>query len=122
MSQIGRRVLLVEDEPLVRRSTAALLADDGFEVAEAGGYDDALALLGAEPETGIVVTDVNLDGSPDGLALARTVAERWPHMRIVIVSGCVRPAGDAYPERAVFFTKPYPPSALLTLVKDNSVW
>jgi DNA-binding NtrC family response regulator len=118
----NRRVLLVEDEPLVLRSTAALFADDGFEVAEASGYEDALRCLADAPDTGLVVTDVHLEDGPDGLALANAVAERWPHMRIVIVSGCVRPEGGAYPDRAIFFTKPYAPGALLTLVKDPSVW
>jgi DNA-binding NtrC family response regulator len=115
-------VLLVEDEPLVLRSTAALFVDDGFEVAEANGYQEALRLLADEPGTAVLVTDVHLDGQPDGLALARAVAERWPHIRIVIVSGCVRPAGEDYPERAIFFTKPYAPAALLTIVKDSSSW
>jgi CheY-like chemotaxis protein len=87
-----RRVLLVEDEPLVLRTTAALFADDGFEVAEANCYQEALRRLADRPETGVLVTDIHLDGRPDGLALARAVAERWPHIRIVIVSGCVRPA------------------------------
>lgn len=119
----GPRVLLVEDEPLVLRSTAALFADDGFEVAEASGYEEALSRLADDPGTAILVTDINLDGGgPDGLALARAVAERWPDMRIVIVSGCVRPAGGDYPERAIFFTKPYAPAALLAIVKDASSW
>jgi len=117
-----QRVLLVEDEPLVLRSTAELFADDGFEVAEANGYQEALVRLADQPETAILVTDINLDGGPDGLDLAKTVAERWPHIRIVIVSGCVRPEGRDYPSQAIFFTKPYAPSALLTIVKDPSSW
>jgi len=117
-----QRVLLVEDEPLVLRSTAELFADDGFEVAEANGYQEALVRLSDRPETAVMVTDINLPGGPDGLDLAKTVAERWPHIRIVIVSGCVRPDGRDYPSQAIFFTKPYAPAALLTIVKDSSSW
>jgi DNA-binding NtrC family response regulator len=116
------KVLLVEDEPLVLRNTAELFVEDGFEVAEASGYEDALAQLRDSPQTSVLVTDISLDGGPDGLALARAVAEEWPHIRIVIVSGCQRPAGEDYPERAIFFTKPYAPGALLTIVKDGSSW
>ena len=122
MAVAAQRVLLVEDEPLVLRTTADLFAEDGFEVAEACGYEDALHRLASDPETGILVTDINLAGGPDGLALANAVAQRWPHIRIVIVSGCMRPDGGQYPERAIFFTKPYPPRALLTIVKDELSW
>ncbi|HEY0413690.1 MAG TPA: response regulator [Allosphingosinicella sp.] len=122
MEAAAPKVLLVEDEPLVLRTTAALFEDDGFEVAEARGYDDALERLAGAPETDVLVTDINLAGRADGLALANAVAERWPHIRIVIVSGCVRPAGAQYPERAIFFTKPYAPRALLTIVRDPSSW
>jgi CheY-like chemotaxis protein len=115
-------VLLVEDEPLVLRSTAALFVDDGYEVAEASNYQQALRRLADAPQTAVLVTDIHLAGGPDGLALARAVAERWPHIRIVIVSGCVRPAGEECPERAIFFTKPYAPGALLTIVKDPANW
>jgi CheY-like chemotaxis protein len=122
MSGDLRQVLLVEDEPLVMRCTADVLEGDGYRVIEASGYDEALARIEAAPDTDILVTDINLDGSRDGIELARSVAERWPHMRIVIVSGSVRPKGDQYPEKAIFFTKPYPPNALLTLVNDSANW
>jgi CheY-like chemotaxis protein len=115
-----RRILLVDDEPLVLHTTAELLADDGYDVLEASSYDDALALIEASPDTSVLVTDINLSGRPDGIALARSVAERWP--RILIVSGAVRPAGGEYPASAIFFTKPYAPGALLTLVKDCADW
>jgi CheY-like chemotaxis protein len=117
-----KRVLLVDDEPLVLRTTAELLLDGGYDVLEASAYDDALALIEKSPDTSVLVTDINLSGRPDGIALARFVAERWPHIRIVIVSGAVRPSGGDYPETAIFFTKPYAPGALLTLVKDCADW
>jgi CheY-like chemotaxis protein len=117
-----RQVLLVEDEPLVLRCTADLLEGDGYNVLEASDFDEALARIEAAPETDILVTDIKLAGTRDGIELARQVAERWPHIRIVIVSGSVRPAGGEYPEKAIFFTKPYPPSALLTLVNDSAYW
>jgi two-component system, response regulator PdtaR len=117
-----KRVLLVDDEPLVLRTTAELLTEGGYDVLEASAYDDALALIEASPDTSVMVTDINLSGRPDGIALARSVAERWPHIRILIVSGAVRPAGGDYPESAIFFTKPYAPGALLTLVKDCADW
>jgi CheY-like chemotaxis protein len=122
MGEAARGVLVVDDEPLVLRSTAALLADDGYAVAVAHGFDEALGRLEAAPDIDVLVTDISFSGGPDGIALARAVAERWPHIRIVIVSGDVRPAGCEYPESALFFTKPYAPGALLAMVSERAEW
>ena len=112
------RILLVEDDPLVLRTTADLLVDDGYEVTEATGCEEAIAFLEAEPETQVLVTDINLTCEGEGVSLAKLVAERWPHIRIVLVSGASRPAAGEYPERAIFFTKPYAPGALLHVVSS----
>jgi DNA-binding NtrC family response regulator len=112
------KILLVEDEPLILHSTAELLRDDGYEVSECSGCDEALARLEAEPETEVLVTDLNVACPGDGISLAKLVADRWPHIRIVLVSGAMRPEAGDYPERAIFFTKPYAPGALLTVVKS----
>ena len=122
MGEAARTVLIVDDEPLVLHTTAELLAEEGYGVVLAGGYDEALARLEAEPDTAVLVTDISFSSGPDGIALARAVAERWPHIRIVIVSGEVRPSGCDYPENALFFTKPYAPGALLTMVREGAEW
>jgi DNA-binding NtrC family response regulator len=116
------KIMLVEDEPLVLRSTADLLIEDGYEVAECSGCEEALARIEAEPDTAVLVTDLNVRCPGDGVSLARVVAERWPHIRLVLVSGALRPERQDYPERAIFFTKPYAPGALLAIVKDTSDW
>jgi DNA-binding NtrC family response regulator len=114
----AKTVLLVEDEPLVMQSTSDLLEHDGYRVVGATNYDEAVAALEAEPETAVLVTDISIGGQGDGVQLARLAAERFPHVRTLIVSGAVRPSGDAYPKDAIFFTKPYAPGALLTIVRD----
>jgi len=114
----AKTILVVDDEPLVMRSTSDLLEHDGYRVLGASSYDEALAALEAEPETAMLVTDISLGSQGDGVQLANLVAERFPHVRTLIVSGAVRPSGDAYPKEAIFFTKPYAPGALLTIVKD----
>ena len=114
----AKTVLVVEDEPLVMRNTADLLEHDGYRVIPACNDQEAVAALEAEPDTAVLVTDISIGGEGDGVQLARLAAERFPHVRIVLVSGAVRPPGDAYPKDAVFFTKPYAPGALLTIVRD----
>ncbi len=114
----AKTVLLVEDEPLVLQSTSDLLEHEGYRVVGATNYREAVAALEAEPDTAVMVTDISIGSEGDGVELARMVADRFPHVRTVIVSGAVRPSGDAYPKDAIFFTKPYAPGALLTIVRD----
>ena len=114
----AKTVLLVEDEPLVMRATSDLLEHEGYRVVGASNYREAVAALESEPDTAVMVTDISIGGGGDGVELARIAAERFPHVRTVIVSGAVRPSGDAYPKEAIFFTKPYAPGALLTIVRD----
>ena len=120
MQQAGRRVLLVEDDPLILRNTADVLEGGGYEVVQACCFEEGMSGLDAEPA--LLVTDIDLKGHPAGLELARSAAERLPDIRIVLVSGHVRPAVHQYPEKAVFFTKPYPPDALLTILADSAYW
>ena len=111
-------ILLVEDDPLVLDATAELLVEGGCSVRRATSADEALAALEEGPVPETVVTDIALASGRTGLDLARTVAERWPRVRLLIVSGSERPAKGEYPESAVFFTKPYPGRALLEMVRS----
>ena len=115
-SSVVRTIVLVEDEPLVLQATSDLLEDGGYCVVSACNYDEAVRRIETCPDAVALVTDIGLGGGEDGLALSRLVAERWPHMHTVIVSGQERPRGDEYPREAIFFTKPYAPGALLTII------
>ncbi len=119
MSVSARTVLLVEDEPLVLRSTADLLAYEGYRVLEACSYEEALSCLDECPDVAAMVTDIGIAGEQDGIALTRAVRQRCPHVRIVLVSGRTRPRSDQYPPDAIFFTKPYAPSALMTIIRQS---
>jgi CheY-like chemotaxis protein len=115
----ARTVLLVEDEPLILRNTAELLSGEGYKVLEASSFDEALAHIETCPDVAAMVSDIGINGEGDGIALARAVADRCPHVRIVLVSGQTRPRDDQYPVDAIFFTKPYAPAALLTIVRQS---
>jgi two-component system, response regulator PdtaR len=115
MSNPSLDVLLVEDEPLVLANTADLLTDAGYRVERANSCEQAMAALEAGFHPSVVVTDINLSTDGDGIALAKCVAELWPDIRIILVSGAHRPAREEYPEQALFFTKPYAPGALIAM-------
>jgi CheY-like chemotaxis protein len=80
-------VLVVEDETLVRLFASDFLDEAGFKVFEAVNADEALAVLQARPDVQAIVTDIEMPGAMNGIALAKAVRERWPGVRIVIISG-----------------------------------
>ena len=112
-------MLLVEDDPSLLEFLAELLAGDGLRVACARTAVEALALLETGPAPAMLVTDIHLAGTLSGLDLARSVAEGWPAVRLLIMSGASRPAHDQYPARALFVTKPFAPGALIAVVRGS---
>ena len=106
-------ILLVEDEALVRMLGADVLADGGFDVVEASNADEALSILESRSDFRALFTDIDMPGSMNGLELAHVVFERWPDMKILVVSGKVRPVEDELPPGGCFVDKPYRPADLL---------
>ncbi len=113
-----RSVLLVEDEALIRMTLAVEFEDNGFEVHEAGGADEAVSLLGAGLEVAAVITDVRMPGRLDGIGLANWLTEHRPGLPVVIVSGYVAPSEIAGLNATVAAvrSKPYKPLDIVALV------
>jgi CheY-like chemotaxis protein len=78
--------LLVDDEELVRFSTADMLMDLGYEVIEASSAEEALRLLDAGLITSLLVTDHLMPGM-SGAELARHATSRRPGLPVLVVSG-----------------------------------
>ena len=111
-------VLIVEDEPLIRMGTVYLIEDAGFEVYEAGSADAAIALLELHKEIRLIVTDVDMPGSMDGLKLAHYVRGRWPPVKIIVTSGHVKVTVESLPAGALFMRKPYDPAEITHKVRE----
>ena len=103
----GHIVLVLDDEPLARMTLADMLYDAGFWTVEAENADQALYLLESRDDIRIVFLDVVMRQGIDGLALAKLIRRRWPHINIVIASGKMYAPEESLPEDAVFFQKPY---------------
>lgn len=101
------RVLVVEDEPIVRMDIVDYLEDAGFEVVEAANAAEALAALERHDDIRLVFTDVDMPGTMDGLMLAAVVSDRWPPVRIIVTSGHRTVEITDIPDGSVFFSKPY---------------
>ena len=109
-------VLLVEDELLIRIMLADELRAHGFNVVEAQDAEEALAFLQSQVPIGLVVADVQLPGSMNGMALARLIRETDPKLKVVIASGNISSApGDDIAD--AFFRKPYAPDAVVNCIE-----
>lgn len=113
-----RSVLLVEDEALIREMLAFEFEDEGFEVHQAGGADEAVGLFEEGLKVGAVVTDVRMPGRMDGLGLATWLAQHRPFLTVVITSGYAAPADVAHLKASVaaIMPKPYKPSDVVAFV------
>ena len=92
---LGRplKVLLIDDEELVRTATAEMIRDLGHEVVEASGGAEGLALLANGLEANVVVSDYLMPGM-DGGEVARRVAASKPDVRVLLITGYTGPAED----------------------------
>ena len=80
------RVLVVDDDPLVVASTAAMLEDVGHVVTEALSGARALDMLKLGTEVDVVLTDHAMPGMT-GVELAGQVRELWPDLPVILASG-----------------------------------
>lgn len=80
------KILLVEDEPIVREALASFLEDAGFDVTATCSGDEAVILL-TEDEFTVLLTDISMPGQIDGVGLAEHAREIHPGLPIVFVSG-----------------------------------
>ena len=88
------RALLVDDEELVRLSTADMLSDLGYKVTEAQSAEEALRLIADGLAPDLIVTDHLMPGM-NGLELARQIRTQQPELPILIVSGYADAEGIA---------------------------
>ena len=98
--------LVVDDEPVLRMDAADMVAEEGFEVIEARTVDAAYEFLTQYPSLKLLLTDAETPGSMSGFDLAWQVAERWPHVCVVVASETPRPEDSDLPPTAIFVSKP----------------
>ncbi len=79
-------VLVAEDEFLIRLDVAEELRRVGWKVIEVTNADDAIELLRSPVIVDLVLTDVNMPGSSNGLDLARFVVRERPSVKIAVMS------------------------------------
>lgn len=112
------RILVVEDEFLIRLTLVEALTDEGFDVVEAETGDEALPVLEADGSIGILLTDIQLPGSLDGNALAARARVRRPNLPVLFMTGRPDPTREANGSpRDYYISKPYTLSEICAAVR-----
>jgi two-component sensor histidine kinase/DNA-binding NarL/FixJ family response regulator len=107
-------VLVVEDEMILRMRAVDIVEDAGFCPVEAVNADEAISILESRSDISLLFTDIQMPGSIDGLKLAHAVHERWPSIKIILVSGQMKPSDAERPENSRFFGKPLGVEQMIT--------
>jgi CheY-like chemotaxis protein len=105
-SPVPAVVLIVEDEMLLRMRVVDMVEDAGYTSVEAVDADQAVAILESRSDIALLLTDIQMPGSMDGLGLAHSVHDRWPPIKIILVSGQLKLANIDIPAGSRFFGKP----------------
>ena len=110
-------ILVVEDELLIRFMLSDGLRDEGYHVIEACNADEALTILKTTVPD-LMISDVRMPGSLDGLELLRAVRETLTGLPVIITSGHLDPATAIGDGATQFVSKPYVMEALVDTVRS----
>jgi two-component sensor histidine kinase/DNA-binding NarL/FixJ family response regulator len=111
-------VLIVEDEMILRMRAVDIVEDAGFNPVEAVNADQAISILESRSDISLLLTDIQMPGSIDGLKLAHAVHDRWPSIKIILVSGQVKPSDAERPANSRFFGKPLGVDQMIAELQD----
>jgi CheY-like chemotaxis protein len=87
-------VLVVDDDPVSRQLLRALVRHAGQRPLEAANPTEALAILHGSDRIGLVLSDVRMPTSADGISFIRTVRRRWPELPLAAVTGHAEDLAD----------------------------
>lgn len=112
------RVLVVEDDEILRWLMTEAVTHLGHDVVESANADEALLKLDVDHPFALVITDVRMPGHMNGIGLAEAIWASHPELPVIIVSGnTVLPAGFL-PANARFITKPCTLDALCRTMSE----
>lgn len=118
VSAAPRKVLVAEDDVLVRMMIAEELRQRAYAVIEAASADEALLIVSSGEAVDLVLTDIKMPGSMDGLGLAKALRRQWPRVKIVIVSGEQARSLSGSVTADALFGKPYEIEHILACIDD----
>jgi signal transduction histidine kinase len=114
----GEIVLVVEDNPALRRVVVLQLTTLGYRIREVENAAAALAILESNEPIDLLFADVVMPGKLDGYDLVRIVRERWPRIKVVLTSGFPGSHSDRDAPGVPLLTKPYRRDDLARVLRD----
>ena len=115
-----QRILFAEDDVDVGYFVTEMLRAEGFDVTKVESGDDGATTFDSQ-SFHLLLTDVRMPGTKDGLDLAEHVLERNPNLPIVIVSGFAEEIGArlaALGRKATFLRKPFLMGELVSAIQS----
>ncbi len=112
-----QRILVVEDELLIRFMVCEHLRDAGYDTVEACSADEAIAMLASPVLIDLVITDVRMPGSRDGLGLLAFIRGALPRLPVIVMSGHLEPGFALVGGATQFIAKPFKLSAVVDAVR-----
>jgi two-component system, response regulator PdtaR len=117
MAKRKGKLLVVDDEELILEMLSEAFVEAGFEVATARNALDGHATLREHGDIDLVITDVRMPGSVDGLLFSQVVHDQHPDLPIIVISGVTEPDDRDVPRGATFIPKPFKTALLVDEVK-----
>src|SRR3954451_19907296 len=117
-SLLPQVVLVVEDDMMLRMRVVDMVEDAGYVPVEAVDADEAMAILQGRSDIALMLTDVQMPGSMNGLQLAHAVHERWPPIKIILASGQLKLSGSEIPVDSRFFGKPLQSGEIIAEMRE----
>ena len=103
---------------LLRMRAVNIVEDAGYHPLEAVDAGEAVNILESRSDISLLLTDIQMPGSMDGLMLAHAVHERWPAIQIIIVSGALTIADIDLPAESRFFGKPLEAKTMIAEMRE----
>ena len=111
-------VLVVEDEMMLRMRVVDMVEDAGYVPVEAVDADEAMTILRSRSDIALMLTDVQMPGSMNGLQLAHAVREIWPPIKIILASGQLKLSDGDIPLDSRFFGKPLQSDEIIAEMRE----
>ena len=111
-------VLVVEDEMMLRMRVVDMVEDAGYVPVEAVDADEAMTILRSRSDIALMLTDVQMPGSMNGLQLAHAVREIWPPIKIILASGQLKLSDSDIPLDSRFFGKPLQSAEIIAEMRE----
>ena len=111
------RVLIIDDEDIVRVSCQRILVPEGYEVRSTNSAAEGLGLLAHEP-VDVVLTDLKMPDI-DGMQVLEKIKEKWPDIEVIMITGyqTITTAVEAIKLGAFdYIEKPFTPGAIVEAI------